>query len=169
MLWRNPGVGEDKSAEVHHGNTVMDYMKEERDRGITIRSACISFNWSGHQVNVIDTPGHIDFNLEVERSLQVLDGAVVILDAANGVETQSETVWRQANKFGIAKLVFVNKLDRVGGDYQKAVESIEAKLDCKVISLQLPSIRDDSVASIVDLVSMQVTDVKFSDTNGQTS
>ena len=110
--------------EVHHGNTVMDYMKEERERGITIRSACISFNWANHQINLIDTPGHIDFNLEVERSLQVLDAAVVIIDGVNGVETQSETVWRQSNKFGISKLVFVNKLDRIGGNYEKSISSI---------------------------------------------
>lgn len=134
----------------------MDYMKEERDRGITIRSACISFNWENHQINIIDTPGHIDFNLEVERSLQVLDGAIVIIDGVNGVETQSETVWRQANKFGISKLVFVNKLDRIGGNYEKSIESIEMKLDCKVMSLQLPIVKDDSIVAIVDVVSMKV-------------
>lgn len=134
----------------------MDYMKEERERGITIRSACISFNWDNHQINIIDTPGHIDFNLEVERSLQVLDGAVVIIDGVNGVETQSETVWKQANKFGISKLVFVNKLDRLGGNYEKSLESIELKLDCKVLSLQIPIIKDDNIVFIIDLVNMKV-------------
>lgn len=148
----------EEPGEVHHGNTVMDYMKEERERGITIRSACISFNWNGHQVNLIDTPGHIDFNLEVERSLQVLDGAVVIIDGVNGVETQSETVWRQANKFGIAKLVFINKLDRIGGNFEKSVSSIESKLNCKVLISQLPVIKDDSVKCILDVVSMKVSD-----------
>ena len=134
----------------------MDYMKEERERGITIRSACISFNWSNYQINLIDTPGHIDFNLEVERSLQVLDGAIVIIDGVNGVETQSETVWKQANKFGIAKLVFINKLDRIGGNYEKSIQSIEMKLGCKVLVSQLPVIKEDSIKCVLDVVSMKV-------------
>ena len=131
-------------------------MKEERERGITIRSACISFNWEGHQFNLIDTPGHIDFNLEVERSLRVLDGAVVIIDGVNGVQTQSETVWRQANKFGVPKLVFVNKMDRIGGNFEQSIASIEDKLNCKVLASQFPVIKDDAIKFIVDVVEMRV-------------
>lgn len=144
------------TAEVHHGNTVMDYMKEERERGITIRSACISFSWLNHQINLIDTPGHIDFNLEVERSLRVLDGAVVIIDGVNGVQTQSETVWKQANKFGISKLVYINKMDRIGGNYEKSITSIEDKLNTRVLVSQVPIIKEDSIKYIIDVVEMKV-------------
>ena len=134
----------------------MDYMKEERERGITIRSACISFIWESHQINLIDTPGHIDFNLEVERSLRVLDGAVVIIDGVNGVETQSETVWKQANKFRIPKIVFVNKMDRIGSNYDTSLLSVEEKLNCKVIPTQFPVINQDSIKYIIDVIDMRV-------------
>ena len=100
--------------EVHHGNTMMDYMEQERKRGITIRAATVAFQWEGHQINLIDTPGHVDFTAEVERSLRVCDGAVTIFDGMMGVETQSETVWMQANKFKIPRLGFINKMDRQG-------------------------------------------------------
>jgi len=133
----------------------MDYMKEERERGITIRSACISFSWNEHQINLIDTPGHIDFNLEVERSLRVLDGAILIIDGVNGVETQSETVWKQANKFGVPRLVFVNKMDRIGSNFNKSLEGIEEKLNAKALPLQMPLIQSESLRAVVDLVEMK--------------
>ena len=109
----------------------MDYLKEERERGITIRSACITFSWNRHHINLIDTPGHIDFNAEVERSLRVLDGAVVIFDSSKGVETQTELVWQQADKYNIPKLAFINKLDKVGSDLQMSMKSIENRLGIK--------------------------------------
>lgn len=109
MLFYAGGI--QRPGEVHHGNTVMDYMEQERKRGITIRAATVAFHWEDHQINLIDTPGHVDFSAEVERSLRVCDGAVTIFDGMMGVETQSETVWMQANKFNVPRIAFINKLD----------------------------------------------------------
>src|SRR3954462_9770912 len=118
-----------KIGEVHDGETVMDYMVQERERGITITSAATHCSWKGHRINIIDTPGHVDFTIEVERSLRVLDGAVVLFDAVAGVQPQSETVWRQANRYGVPRLAFLNKMDRVGANYERSVQSIVEKLN----------------------------------------
>ena len=119
MLFYAGGIH--RPGEVHHGNTVMDYMEQERKRGITIRAATVAFHWEDHQINLIDTPGHVDFSAEVERSLRVCDGAVTIFDGMMGVETQSETVWVQANKFNIPRIAFINKMDRLGATLDTTV------------------------------------------------
>ncbi|EGR29014.1 hypothetical protein IMG5_164730 [Ichthyophthirius multifiliis] len=155
--------------EVHDGNTVMDYMQQERDRGITIRSAAISFNWNGHQFNLIDTPGHIDFTGEVERSLRVLDGAIAIFDGVSGVQvkkqnkkkinlnkkTQSEMVWSQSNKFNIPRLAFINKMDRNGANLESTLDSIQTKLCVDPLVLQYPIGDSDQFKGVVDLISMK--------------
>src|SRR5476649_2836990 len=134
-----------KIGEVHDGAATMDWMVQEQERGITITSAAITCYWSGmdkqyesHRINIIDTPGHVDFMIEVERSLRVLDGAIVVFDSVSGVEPQSETVWRQANKYGVPRLVFVNKMDRMGADYLRVVEQIKSRLRAIPVVLQLP-------------------------------
>ena len=132
----------ERPGEVHHGNTVMDYMEQERKRGITIRAATTAFNWHGYQINLIDTPGHVDFTAEVERSLRVCDGAIAVFDGMMGVETQSETVWMQANKFNIPKLGFINKLDRVGSLIETTTNSIRKRLKMEPMLINVPS--DDS-------------------------
>src|SRR5213596_3125662 len=116
----------------------MDWMEQEQERGITITSAATTAYWNGKRVNIIDTPGHVDFTIEVERSLRVLDGAVALLDANQGVEPQTETVWRQADKYGVPRMIFVNKLDRMGANFYAAIESIKDRLDAHVVVLQLP-------------------------------
>ena len=118
-----------KIGEVHDGETTMDYMVQERERGITITSAATTCHWKDCRINIIDTPGHVDFTIEVERSLRVLDGACVLFDGVAGVQPQSETVWRQANRYGVPRICFINKLDRVGADYDKSVKSIVEKLN----------------------------------------
>jgi elongation factor G len=132
----------------------MDYMEQERKRGITIRAATIAFNWDGHQINLIDTPGHVDFTAEVERSLRVVDGAVALFDAMQGVETQSETVWMQANKFRIPRLGFINKLDRPGSNMQTTVESIKRRLKVDPLLVNIPSSDSTMLKGILDLPSM---------------
>src|SRR5438105_9296113 len=129
-----------KLGGVDEGTTETDYDPEEQQRGITIYSACVPFEWAGHTVNLIDTPGHVDFTAEVERSLRVLDGAVVVFDGQKGVEAQSETVWRQANKYGVPRLVFVNKMDVVGANFAKTLESVRVRLapDPSVHGLAVP-------------------------------
>ena len=117
-----------RMGEVDEGTTVTDYLKEEKERGITITSACVSCNWRNKRINIVDTPGHVDFTVEVERSLRVLDGAVVIFSAVEGVESQSETVWHQASKYNIPRIVFINKLDRVGADPSEACNMMKEKL-----------------------------------------
>ncbi|HEY7467116.1 MAG TPA: GTP-binding protein, partial [Dehalococcoidia bacterium] len=117
-----------KIGEVHEGTAVMDWMAQERERGITITAAATSAEWAGHQINIIDTPGHVDFTVEVERSLRVLDGGVVVFDAVAGVEPQSETVWRQANKYKVPRIAFVNKMDRTGADFEAAVAQMRERL-----------------------------------------
>ncbi|MCR4412546.1 MAG: elongation factor G [Thermoguttaceae bacterium] len=127
-----------KMGEVDKGTTVTDYDEEEQQRGITIQSACVTFEWKGVTINLIDTPGHVDFTAEVERSLRVLDGGVVVFSAREGVEAQSETVWRQADKYHVPRLAFINKLDREGADFFGTLEEIEKRLDCKPVAIQLP-------------------------------
>ncbi|MFI6938188.1 elongation factor G [Streptomyces sp. NPDC050418] len=144
-----------KRGEVHDGTTVTDFDSQERDRGITIFAAAVSCDWDGHRVNLIDTPGHVDFADEVERSLRVLDGAVAVFDAVAGVEPQSESVWRQADRHGVPRLAFVNKLDRAGADLDTAVASIRDRLGAVPLVVQLPVGREDAFAGVVDLVRMR--------------
>ncbi|MFB7057537.1 elongation factor G [Streptomyces vinaceus] len=144
-----------KRGEVHDGTTVTDYDPQERDRGITIFAAAVSCTWDGHHVNLIDTPGHVDFSDEVERSLRVLDGAVAVFDAVAGVEPQSESVWRQADRHGVPRLVFVNKMDRVGADLDRAVASVQERLHVAALVVQLPIGQEDAFRGTVDLVHMR--------------
>ncbi|XP_015275820.1 PREDICTED: ribosome-releasing factor 2, mitochondrial [Gekko japonicus] len=141
--------------DVDDGDTVTDFMAQERERGITIQSAAVTFDWAGHRINLIDTPGHVDFTLEVERSLRVLDGAVAVFDASAGVEAQSLTVWRQADKHHIPRICFLNKMDKTGASFSYAVESIEQKLKTKPLVLQLPIGEAKSFSGIVDVVTKE--------------
>lgn len=141
-----------KMGEVHEGTTVMDWMEQERERGITITAAATSCQWLGHRINIIDTPGHVDFTVEVERSLRVLDGGVVVFDAVAGVEPQSETVWRQANEYHVPRLCFINKMDRTGADYHRTIEMITERLDANPVPIQLPIGIEDSFRGVIDLV-----------------
>jgi elongation factor G len=151
-----------KIGEVHEGAATMDYMELEQERGITITSAATTCKWKGsngdlpeHQINVIDTPGHVDFTIEVERSLRVLDGAIAVFDAVSGVEPQSETVWRQANKFKVPRCCFINKMDRIGSDFAGGVASIREKLGAKAVPIQLPIGSQSDFAGVIDLVEMK--------------
>ncbi len=144
-----------KIGEVHDGTAVMDWMEQERERGITITSAATRAQWAGHQVNIIDTPGHVDFTAEVERSLRVLDGGVVVFDAVAGVQPQSETVWRQADRYGVPRICFVNKMDRISADYEKTMESIRKRLGAVPIPVQYPIGAEDFFTGIIDLVEMR--------------
>ncbi|MCX5330145.1 elongation factor G [Streptomyces sp. NBC_00140] len=144
-----------RRGEVHDGTTVTDFDSQERDRGITIFAAAVSCAWDGHRINLIDTPGHVDFADEVERSLRVLDGAVAVFDAVAGVEPQSESVWRQADRYGVPRIAFVNKLDRAGADLDTAVESIRERLHPAPLVLQLPIGTEDAFRGVVDLVHMR--------------
>ena len=146
---------EHKMGEVHEGVARMDWMEEERERGITITSAATTLNWRGHVLNLIDTPGHVDFTAEVERSLRVLDGAVVVFDGVNGVEAQSETVWRQASRYHVPRACFINKLDKTGADFRKAVASIRTRLGAKAVPIAIPHMIGQEIAGIVDLVTMR--------------
>lgn len=141
--------------EVHNGEATMDYMVQEQERGITITSAATTCFWNGHRVNIIDTPGHVDFTIEVERSLRVLDGVCAVFCAVGGVEPQSETVWRQADRYGVPRMAFVNKMDRVGADYKRVVRMMRERLGCRPIMLQLPIGEGDDFDGIVDLVAMK--------------
>lgn len=141
-----------KIGEVHEGDTVMDWMEQERERGITITSAATTCFWRGHRLNLIDTPGHVDFTIEVERSLRVLDGAVVVFDGVAGVEPQSETVWRQADKYRVPRICFVNKLDRMGADFWKAIDSIHQRLTKQTVVVTLPIGAEESFEGIIDLI-----------------
>ncbi|MGD9367117.1 MAG: elongation factor G [Desulfobacteraceae bacterium] len=144
-----------KIGEVHDGEAVMDWMPDEQERGITITSAVTACPWKGKEIHIIDTPGHVDFTIEVERSLRVLDGAVGVFCAVGGVEPQSETVWRQADKYKVPKLAFVNKLDRIGADFFGTVEMIKSRLDANPLILQLPYGVEDSLSGVIDLIRMQ--------------
>jgi elongation factor G len=151
-----------KIGEVHDGNAVMDWMEQEQERGITITSAATTCYWSGmdkqfdqHRINIIDTPGHVDFMIEVERSLRVLDGAVVVFDSVAGVEPQSETVWRQADRYGVPRVVFVNKMDRMGANYLRVVEQIKKRLGSTPVPIQLPIGAEDEFKGVIDLIKMK--------------
>jgi elongation factor G len=144
-----------KIGEVHEGTTVMDWMEQERERGITITSAATTAFWRDHRLNIIDTPGHVDFTIEVERSLRVLDGACAVFDAVNGVEPQSETVWRQADRYKVPRICFINKMDRVGADFFMSVETIQSKLGAKPLPIQIPIGAEDKFRGMVDLVKMK--------------
>ncbi len=141
-----------KIGEVHEGTAVTDWMPQERERGITITAAAITCDWNDHQINIIDTPGHVDFTTEVERSLRVLDGAIVVFCGVGGVEPQSETVWRQADKYGVPRIVFINKLDRIGADFHNVVDQIKNRLGAQPLILQLPIGTEDAMTGVVDLV-----------------
>ncbi|MFN5176632.1 MAG: elongation factor G [Ignavibacteria bacterium] len=144
-----------KMGEVHEGTAFMDYMEQERERGITITSAATTCYWHGHQINIIDTPGHVDFTAEVQRSLRVLDGAVAVFCAVAGVEPQSETVWRQADQFGVPRIVYINKMDRIGADFEKAVESIREILGANPVPIFIPVGSADEFSGIIDLITMK--------------
>jgi elongation factor G len=141
-----------KIGEVHEGTATMDWMVQEQERGITITSAATTCNWNNHRINVIDTPGHVDFTAEVERSLRVLDGAIAVFDAVAGVEPQSETVWRQADRYRVPRIAFVNKMDRVGADYERTIEMMKTRLGASPVPLQLPWGLEDSFVGVIDLV-----------------
>ncbi|TFG97470.1 MAG: GTP-binding protein, partial [Myxococcales bacterium] len=141
-----------KMGEVHDGAATMDWMQQEQERGITITSAATTCTWKDHRINIIDTPGHVDFTIEVERSLRVLDGAIAVFCGVGGVEPQSETVWRQADKYRVPRIAFVNKLDRVGADFERVVRMMVERLATRPVPLQLPIGADDRFDGIVDLL-----------------
>jgi elongation factor G len=144
-----------KIGETHEGASQMDWMEQEQERGITITSAATTAQWKGHRVNIIDTPGHVDFTVEVERSLRVLDGAVAVLDAQSGVEPQTETVWRQATTYGVPRIVFVNKMDKIGADFLYSVKTLHERLQANAHPIQLPIGAEDQFEAIIDLVEMK--------------
>src|SRR5450432_3148559 len=144
-----------RMGEVDKGTTVTDFDPEEQQRGITIRAACVTFPWLDCTVNLIDTPGHVDFTAEVERSLRVLDGGVVVFSAREGVEAQSETVWRQADKYGVPRIAFINKMDREGANFTAVVNQIRKKLGKNAVPLQLPIGAEDKFRGVIDLVQMK--------------
>jgi elongation factor G len=144
-----------KMGEVHEGTATMDWMEQEKERGITITSAATTCFWRDHQVNIMDTPGHVDFTAEVERSLRVLDGAVGVFCGVGGVQPQSETVWHQADRYGVPRLAFVNKMDRVGADFQRVVQDIRTRLGADAVPIQIPIGQEDKFSGLVDLIAMQ--------------
>src|SRR5512138_1096658 len=145
-----------KMGEVHDGEAVMDWMPQEQERGITITSAVTTCTWKNYEVHIIDTPGHVDFTIEVERSLRVLDGAVVVFDAVAGVEPQSETVWHQADKYGVPKVAFINKMDRVGANYAGAILMMRERFNSLPLPIQIPFGEGESFRGVVDLVGMRI-------------
>ena len=151
-----------KIGEVHDGAATMDWMEQEQERGITITSAATTTFWRGmdaqfpeHRINIIDTPGHVDFTIEVERSLRVLDGAIVVFCGSSGVEPQSETVWRQADKYHVPRMVFVNKMDRIGADFLRVIEQIKTRLNATPVPVQLPIGVEETFEGVVDLIKMK--------------
>ena len=160
-----------KLGEVHDGAAVTDFMEQERERGITIQSAAVTAEWKGHQINIIDTPGHVDFTIEVERSLRVLDGVVAVFCAVGGVQSQSETVWRQANRYEVPRMVFVNKMDRTGADFYRVVDQIKNRLGANAFPIRLPIGAEDKFRGLIDLFTMKAeiytndlgTDIKEED------
>jgi elongation factor G len=141
--------------EVHDGETQMDWMEQERERGITITAAATTFEWKKHEVHLIDTPGHVDFTIEVERSLRVLDGAVVVFCGVAAVQPQSETVWHQADKFKVPRIAFVNKLDRIGASFDHVVSEIKARLGANPVPLQVPIGAEEQLRGVIDLITMK--------------
>ncbi len=156
-----------KIGETHDGGATMDYMEQEQERGITITSAATTAAWKGHRINIIDTPGHVDFTVEVERSLRVLDGAVTVLDAKSGVEPQTETVWRQADNYGVPRIVYINKMDVTGADFLQSVETITRRLGANAVPIQLPIGAEDSFEGIIDLMIMEA-EIYKDDATGKT-
>ena len=141
-----------KMGEVHEGAATMDWMAQEQERGITITSAATTAEWDGHRINIIDTPGHVDFTVEVERSLRVLDGAVAVFDSVAGVEPQSETVWRQADNYKVPRLAYINKMDRIGADFDRGVQTMIDRLGANPVPIQLPIGAESEFKGIIDLV-----------------
>ncbi len=146
-----------KIGEVHEGTATMDWMEQEQERGITITSAATTCSWNDHRINIIDTPGHVDFTIEVERSLRVLDGAVAVFCSVGGVEPQSETVWRQADKYGVPRIAFINKMDRVGADFFRGIQMIKDRLKANPVPIQIPIGKEENYKGIIDLVRMKAT------------
>ena len=144
-----------KLGETHEGAAVMDWMEQEQERGITITSAATTAQWKDTRINIIDTPGHVDFTVEVERSLRVLDGAVTVLCAKGGVEPQSETVWRQAEKYGVPRMIFVNKMDIMGADFYRVVDMVKDRLKANAVPVQLPIGKEETFIGIIDLIEMK--------------
>src|SRR5438093_5724448 len=141
--------------EVHEGAATMDWMEQERERGITITSAATTCHWREHRINIIDTPGHVDFTVEVERSLRILDGAVAVFCAVGGVEPQSETVWRQADKYNVPRIAFVNKMDRIGADFDNVVAMMRDRLGAKPVPIHIPMFVGEEFQGLIDLVEMK--------------
>src|SRR3974390_2413734 len=156
-----------KIGEVHEGTATMDWMEQEQERGITITSAATTCFWNNHRINIIDTPGHVDFTVEVERSLRVLDGAVAVFCAVGGVEPQSETVWRPADKYGVPRIAFVNKMDRVGANFDSVVEEIRTRLGAKAYPVQVPLGEGELFTGVVDII-RRVELVYNEETQGKT-
>jgi len=154
-----------KLGEVHEGAATMDWMAQEQERGITITSAATTAFWRDYRINIIDTPGHVDFTVEVERSLRVLDGAVAVFDSVAGVQPQSETVWRQADKYKVPRIAFINKMDRTGANFFAAVQSMRDRLGANPVPLQIPVGSEDNFSGVVDLVEMQA--IVYKDDLGQ--
>src|SRR5688500_6593596 len=144
-----------KIGEVHDGETEMDWMAQERERGITITAAATTFEWNKHEIHLIDTPGHVDFTIEVERSLRVLDGAVTVLCAVGGVQPQTETVWHQADKFRVPRIAFINKMDRVGASFDGVLTQLRERLAARPLPVQLPIGAEDGFKGAIDLVRMR--------------
>src|SRR5213082_2281359 len=141
-----------KIGEVHEGAATMDWMEQEQERGITITSAATTCEWGDHRINIIDTPGHVDFTVEVERSLRVLDGAIALFDSVAGVEPQSETVWRQADKYGVPRIAYINKMDRVGANFEQGVQTMIDRLGAHPVPIQLPIGAESEFSGVIDLV-----------------
>ena len=141
-----------KIGETHTGESQMDWMAQEKERGITITSAATACAWKDHELNIIDTPGHVDFTVEVERSLRVLDGAVTVLDAKSGVEPQTETVWRQADKYNVPRMIYVNKMDATGADFLRCVNTVRDRLKANAVPIQLPIGAEDTFKGMIDLI-----------------
>ena len=157
-----------KIGEVHDGNATMDWMEQEQERGITITSAATTCFWQDHQISIIDTPGHVDFTAEVERSLRVLDGAVGVFDAVSGVEPQSETVWRQASKYSVPRICFVNKMDRAGADFLGCIQQMKDKLNAYPVAIQLPLGAEADFRGVIDLVDMKANVYSDAKDKGET-